>query len=231
MQNNFPSIESEIDKPLNFFTKILIYCAFLLPLVISSFLFFLFEEYTLTLIVTVLFFVFLVLLSKENKRPVLNKIIVNEKGILFYNSNNELADKILYAELLPSTNTITKGNDIILRKPQLPKRYPFVAFDVFIGTKNSVICRKITFDLESADIFLQQFRNEKKVNAGLFGMAIKNETELFTHFIKGVQTFRPELKIAPEVSELITPRKQYYIVYIICFLAFLLLIFLVWEFI
>lgn len=44
-------------------------------------------------------------------------------------------------------------------------------------------------------------------------------------FIKGVQTFNPELKITPEIPELITLRKEHCAVYIICILTFLLLIF------
>lgn len=194
MRKEFISVESKPCKYANISIKILMFTCFLgIPLFGSLFLFWM-GAYNPGLIVLVLFFALLLFFGVQlsKKKPMIKKIIVNKNGVFYHNGDDELVDKVLYTGLCSSGLTY----DICIK---LERRYyrSSKEFTVF-----NPMQRGIYFHLEAANINLQRLNNVKRIETNLLWNDISNELELQKHFIKGIQIFRPDLKIDPLILKL-----------------------------
>lgn len=100
------------------------------------------------------------------------KIIVNNTGLLFYNSKNEIVEQILYTELRSSNNF----------------------FDIY--TVNPIGSGIVPL----LEINVQQEKKEnktKRIDMNLPLHVVKNKATLYVHFIHGISIFRPDLKVDP----------------------------------
>ncbi|WP_336959642.1 hypothetical protein [Chryseobacterium contaminans] len=101
-----------------------------------------------------------------------NKIVVNNMGLLFYNSKNEVTEQILYAELRSSKQNF----DIYMVTPIGSSMNPFL---------------EVTLQQEKKD------NDIKRIDMNLPLHVVKNKVALYAHFIHGISVFRPDLKIDP----------------------------------
>lgn len=106
------------------------------------------------------------------RKKISNKIIVNSSGLLFYNSKNEVSERILYTDLCSS-----KQN-----------------FDVYTVTPVG------SGMIPLLEITIQQNKKEdeiRRIDMNLPLRVVKNKAALYAHFIHGISVFRPDLKIDP----------------------------------
>lgn len=106
------------------------------------------------------------------RRKTASKIVIDSTGILFYNSKNEIVDKILYKEL----HTSNQDFDIYTVTP--------------VGS-GIVPLLEITLQPEQKDI------TKKRIDMNLPLYAVKNKSALYAHFMQGIAIFRPDLTIDP----------------------------------
>ncbi|RXM40896.1 hypothetical protein BOQ62_03395 [Chryseobacterium sp. CH21] len=109
---------------------------------------------------------------KRKKLP--HTIVVDESGLLFYNSRNEIADQILYTNLHSSKQSF----DIYTVNPVGSGIAPLLEVTV-ISDKKDETARRIDMNLPLK--------------------VVKNKSILYAHFLHGIVTFRPDLKIDPLV--------------------------------
>ena len=106
------------------------------------------------------------------RRKIANKVVVNDTGLAFYNSKNEIVEQILYTELRPS-----KQN-----------------FDIYtVAPMGSGIAPLL-------EITIQQEKQEettRRIDMNLPMYVVKNKLTLYAHFMQGITVFRPDLKIDP----------------------------------
>lgn len=106
-----------------------------------------------------------------------HRVIVNEKGIIIYNYKKEIVKEVLYSDLQPSRQS--SFSDVHHRDNAKP-------------TKTTIITHKKnknkTIEEEIIDLYFGYF-------------FIKNRYDLHRHFLLGIQTFRPDLKIYPLTLE------------------------------
>lgn len=189
MEKNFQSIESEINRPLTLLARI----SSMLFLTVIFTLLFIFPIYYISqkgllfyfennkeLLFTVLITQVLVLMGtvgvikfyQKNWRTIPVRIIVNEKGILYYNSKQEMVNSILYADLL-------KGETKFYKK------------DVFTDYSNQKYPEKnLRVNLKQNGLIVQAI-----VAIKLDFNILSNKYMLYAHFIRGIHIFRPELTI------------------------------------
>ncbi|MFZ4927687.1 hypothetical protein [Chryseobacterium sp. Mn2064] len=108
------------------------------------------------------------------RKKLAHKIVVDETGIVYYNSKNEITDQILYSELRPS-----KQN-----------------FDIY--TVNPVGSGIVPM----VEVTLQQEKNEesvRRIDMNLPLKVIKNKFTLYAQFLYGIALFRTDLKIDPMI--------------------------------
>ncbi|WP_336703367.1 hypothetical protein [Chryseobacterium indologenes] len=101
-------------------------------------------------------------------------IVVDETGLLFYNSRNEIADQLLYTDLRPSTQDF----DIYTFNPVGSGIAPLLEVTI-LSDKKSETTRRIDMNLPLK--------------------VVKNKSILYAHFLHGIVTFRPDLTIDPFV--------------------------------
>lgn len=108
------------------------------------------------------------------RKKLAHKIVVDETGLLFYNSRNEITDQILYTELRSSKQNF----DIYTVNPMGSGIAPLLEVTVLSGKKEE-IARRIDMNLPLK--------------------VVKDKSMLYAHFLRGIVTFRPDLKIDPLV--------------------------------
>jgi|GEM_PF-659906 len=189
MEKDFQSIESEINRPLTllarissllFFTVIFT-VLFIFPLYYinqKGILFYiendkeLFFTVLATQILVLLIAAGLIKFYRKNWTSIPVRIIVNEKGILYYNSKHEMVNSILYADLL-------KGETKFYKK------------DVFTDYSNQKYAeRNLRVNLKQNGLIVQAI-----VAMKLDFNILSNKYMLYAHFIRGIHIFRPELTI------------------------------------
>ncbi|BAP30641.1 uncharacterized protein CHSO_1604 [Chryseobacterium sp. StRB126] len=100
------------------------------------------------------------------------KIVVDNTGLLFYNSKNEIVEQILYTELRSSNqdfdiySVTTVGGSIV----------PFLEVTLKPGKKEET---------------------RRRIDMNLPLHVVKNKFTLYAHFMHGITVFRPDLKIDP----------------------------------
>ncbi|AJW65109.1 hypothetical protein VO54_03683 [Elizabethkingia miricola] len=194
MEKEFINVESKLSKYANIMIKILFYTGFLgIPLFGSLFLFWMGADNP-GLIVLVLFFALLIFFGAQlnEKKPKIRRIMVNKDGVFYYNDDDELMDKVLYTDLCGSGFIYDIGIKLKRKYKRLSEE-----FTVFNPEQ-----RGVYFHLEAANINLQRLNNVKRLEVNPLWNDISNEMELQKHFIKGIQTFRPDLKIDPLILKL-----------------------------
>lgn len=103
-----------------------------------------------------------------------HKIVVDGTGLLFYNSKNEITDRILYTDLRPSKQNF----DIYTVSPVGSGMAPLLEITA-LSEHKEVAARRIDMNLPLK--------------------VVKNKSALYTHFLHGIVTFRPDLKVDPLV--------------------------------
>lgn len=106
------------------------------------------------------------------RKKTADKIIIDSTGLLFYNSKNEIVDHILYKEL----HTSNQNFDIYTVTP--------------VGS-GIVPLLEITLQPDQKDI------TRRRIDMNLPLYAVKNKSDLYAHFLKGITIFRPDLTIDP----------------------------------
>ncbi|MYZ59120.1 hypothetical protein EH151_04350 [Elizabethkingia anophelis] len=195
MEKEFITVESKSCKYINTMTNILMYSFFLgLPTFTTLFLLYL-EEYGTGFLIMLVFLGILIFWrsSVYEKKTQIKRMIVNKDGIFYYNNENKVADKVLYTDLCGYGFTYDIGIN-------LEYKYPVKEFTVFNPRK-----KRIRFHLEAVNADLKpllQALNNGNISSNSLNGAISNEVELQKHFIRGIQIFRPDLKIDPLILKL-----------------------------
>lgn len=189
MEKQFSSIESEINRPLTLLAKISLILLFAV-IFISLFVWPIYDVFQkgilyyaqnktemfltiITLQIIVLISVFyLIRFYHKNLKSTPIRIIVNEKGILYYNSEHEIVRSILYADLLPG-QTRSYKKDIYTEYSS--QKYAEKNLIVNIKQNGLIVQTVVSINL---DLYI-----------------LSNRYVMYAHFIKGIQTFRPDLTI------------------------------------
>ncbi|MCS4302213.1 hypothetical protein [Chryseobacterium sp. BIGb0232] len=106
------------------------------------------------------------------RKNISRKIIVDNTGLLFYNSKNEIVEQILYTELRSSKQD----------------------FDIYTVTTvggSIVPFLEVTLKPEKKE------ETKRRIDMNLPLHVVKNKFTLYAHFMHGITIFRPDLKIDP----------------------------------
>lgn len=194
MKEKFNVVESEINWPLTYLGVSLIWLVTVSVLVTVFFLFYEILDYGfadylndkpsdffillfagVSLIVCCAFLIFLML---NYKKKYFRKTIINEKGASVYNIKNEIVAQTLYAQLCHS-------NDVY---------FPDISHTIHNQPNFRIVLRVFKKD-ENNTV------TEQSVDFNYNYLSVKNKRELYRHFLIGIQTFRPELKIGQRTME------------------------------
>lgn len=108
------------------------------------------------------------------RKKIACKIVVDETGLLFYNSGNEIVDQILYTDLRSSTQNF----DIYTVNPVGSGIAPLLEVTILSDKKE---------------------QTSRRLDMNLPLKVVKNKSILYAHFVHGIVTFRPDLKVDPLV--------------------------------
>jgi hypothetical protein len=193
MTEKFQAIESKINKPVTYFLMGIIWIAIILIIVVIGVIFGHiynhFRQYLendpgifFTLIIALLLLIFcaiaLIMALTYRKKQRIRKAVVDEKGVTFYNNQNTIIDTLLYEEL---QSTQSSSDDVFVLNTQTVK----------YGKTTLQIYRK-----DRAGKIIQA-----PVDLNLQLVIVSNQYELYRHFLKGIQHFRPDLKISLQTIE------------------------------
>jgi len=193
MTEKFQAIESKINKPVTYFLMGIICIAIILIIVVIGVIFGHiynhFRQYLendpgifFTLIIALLLLIFcaiaLIMALTYRKKQRIRKAVVDEKGVTFYNNQNTIIDTLLYEEL---QSTQSSSDDVFVLNTQTVK----------YGKTTLQIYRK-----DRAGKIIQA-----PVDLNLQLVIVSNQYELYRHFLKGIQHFRPDLKISLQTIE------------------------------
>lgn len=193
MTEKFQTVESKINKPITYFLMGIIWIAVILIIAVIGFVFHLiynnFRQHVendpgifFTLVIALLLLMFcciaLIMSLTYRKKQRIRKAIVDEKGITFYNNQNTIIEKILYSDLQPAKNL---SDDVSVRNTQTVK-YGKTTLQVYLkNNAGEIVLSTVDFNFEL--------------------VILRNQYELYRHFLKGIQHFRPDLKISPQAIE------------------------------
>lgn len=194
MQEKFATLESEINWPLTYFGITLVWTGIIATAVVIftlsyeildyGFMDYLYAKpdkfFTLLIagIVLIAVSVFLIIYMTKGRKNDYRRVIVDEKGIGMYNTENKLVSSFLYTELCPSNDRYF--SDVSSRTGYQP--YFTHSLLVFKHDKSGeTVMSQISF------------------NHNYY--SFKNKHELYRHFLLGIQTFRPDLKINSRTLE------------------------------
>ncbi|UEQ76571.1 hypothetical protein [Chryseobacterium arthrosphaerae] len=189
MTEKFRTLESRINKPFTYFITGIIWLSIILILVVIGSVFnYIFRHWkddTGIFIILVIAQILLIScctalitsLTYRRKQKI-RKVTIDEKGATFYNSRNQIVDTVLYSELQHSRSS---SADIYLHNTQTVK-YGKITLKVFLRDKTGeMILKTIDFSFEY--------------------VILSNTYDLYRHFLKGVQHFRPDLAIDRQTIE------------------------------
>lgn len=189
MTEKFRILESKINKPFTYFITGIIWLSIILIVaVIGSVFDIIFKRwkdnigiFIILLIAQLLLIcccIALIMSFIYRRKQKIRKVIIDEKGAAFYNSRNHIVDTILYSELQHSNGS---SADVYVHSTQTIK-YGKITLMVFLsGKTGEIILKNIDFNFEY--------------------VILSNQYELYRHFLKGVQHFRPDLKIGRQTIE------------------------------
>lgn len=124
-------------------------------------------------------FLFLILIPAIHyyfikRKKLAKEIIINKDGIFHYNSDQKITEKILYSDLCHSDRLF----DINTFNSRSSGIYPLL--EIYVKS-------------EKTD------KQIKRLDMNLPLLAVNNKPVLYAHFLRGIHTFRPDLKISPTV--------------------------------
>ncbi|WP_077415308.1 hypothetical protein [Chryseobacterium sp. JV274] len=193
MTEKFQTIESKINKPITYFLMGIIWIAVILIIVVIGIVFDLiynnFKQYLendpgilFTLFVAQLLLlgcsIALIMALTYRKKEKIRKAVVDDKGITFYNNQNTIIETVFYNNLHQAQNS---SDDVYVRNTQTVK-YGKTTLQVYMKNKTGEIV-PLTVDFNFELVIL------------------RNQYDLYRHFLKGIQHFRPELKITQQTIE------------------------------
>ncbi|MDR6370680.1 hypothetical protein J2795_002392 [Chryseobacterium bernardetii] len=193
MTEKFQAIESKINKPVTYFLMGIIWIAIILIIVVIGVIFGHiynhFRQYLendpgifFTLIIALLLLIFcaiaLIMALTYRKKQRIRKAVVDEKGVTFYNNQNTIIDTLLYEELQSTQSS---------------------SDDVFVLNTQTVKYGKTTLQIYQKDRTGKIIQAPVDLNLQL--VIVSNQYELYRHFLKGIQHFRPDLKISLQTIE------------------------------
>jgi hypothetical protein len=193
MTEKFATIESKINKPITYFLMGIIWIAIILIMVVIGAVFdhiyHHFRRYLendpgilFTLLIAEFLLIFccigLIMALIYRKKQKARKAVVNEKGVTFYNNQNTVIETILYSDLQSAENS---SDDVYIRNTQTVK-YGKTTLQVYLKNKaGEIVSSAVDFNFEL--------------------VILHNRYELYRHFLKGIQHFRPDLKIGLQTIE------------------------------
>lgn len=193
MTEKFQIIESKINKPITYFLMGIIWIAIILIIVVIGVVFdnlyYHFRQYLendpgifFTLLIALLLLIFcaiaLIMALTYRKQKKVRKAIVDEKGVTFYNTQNTIIETILYSDLQPAKKP---SDDVYVRNTQTVK-YGKTTLHVYLKNKaGKIVLSTVDFNFEL--------------------VILHNQYDLYHHFLKGIQHFRPDLKISLQTIE------------------------------
>lgn len=193
MTEKFQTIESKINKPITYFLMGVIWIAVILIMVVIGVVFDLiynnFRQYLehdpgifFTLLIAQLLLIFcciaLIVALTYRKKEKARKVLVDERGITFYNNQNTIIETILYIDLQPAKNS---SDDVYVRNTQTVK-YGKTTLQIYLKNKTGeIVSSSVDFNFEL--------------------VILRNPYDLYRHFLKGIQHFRPDLKISLQTIE------------------------------
>lgn len=190
MIEKFQTIESKINTPITYFLMGILWIAVILIMVVIGVVFNLiynnFRQYLehnlgifFTLLIAQLFLIFcciaLIMALTYRKKQKIRKAVVDENGVTFYNYQNVIIETILYHDLKPARNSST---------------------DVHVFNTQTVKSGKTTLQ-----VYLKNKAGEigpTRVDFNFELVILSNQYDLYRHFLKGIQHFRPDLKISQQ---------------------------------
>ncbi|UHO36972.1 hypothetical protein H5J24_14425 [Chryseobacterium capnotolerans] len=108
------------------------------------------------------------------KKEKIKKAIINEEGVTFYNNQGNIINTILYSELQSSINS---DDDAYMYCTT--GRYSKFYLKIYLKNKaGENVLTNIDFNFEY--------------------VILSNQIEMYRQFLKGIQCFRPDLKISPK---------------------------------
>ena len=113
----------------------------------------------------------------RNKDEKISGLLINHQGILFLNRNDKILSETKFQDLTRSQDPYTKD---IFSESASNGKYGNFRKNLYAFEKNGN-------------------GKPKKKLINLDVIPLKNRYDLIGHFLKGVQTFRPDLKINPDV--------------------------------
>ncbi|MFZ4927686.1 hypothetical protein [Chryseobacterium sp. Mn2064] len=197
MTEKFPAIESKANRPLTYFFLGMIWLAIIAILAVIGFVFeniydhfryyikndlVIFILFVLALLLLLFCCIALIMSVTFRKKQKPRRVIVDEKGATFYNNRNSIIETILYRDLQSAKN---QSDDVYVYNTQ-SVRYPKTTLRIYLkDTKGEIIFTSVDFNFEMT--------------------ILNNQYDLYRHFLKGVQQFRPDLKISQQTID------QYYL--------------------
>ncbi|WP_312397027.1 hypothetical protein [Chryseobacterium sp.] len=184
METLFPSIKSETSPFLTFLLK----ATFFIFLFFAFALFFILPIYGIykrgfdvMLWPSVISFgiSFLILIPAFHyyfikRKKLAKEIIINKDGIFHYNSDQRIIEKILYSDLC-SSDELFDVKSVTTRSSGM---YPLL--EIYVTSEKGG-------------------KQMKRLDMNLTLLAVNNKLSLYAHFLQGIHTFRPDLKISPTI--------------------------------
>jgi hypothetical protein len=193
MTEKFQITESKINKPITYFLMGIMWIAVILIITVIGFVFDLiynnFRQYLehdlgifFTLLIAQILLIFcciaLIMVLTYRKKQKIRKAVVDQEGVIFYNNRNVIIETILYKDLQPGQNS---SNDVHVYDTQ-PVKHGKTTLQVYLKNKaGEIVPTTIDFNFEL--------------------LILNNKYDLYRQFLKGVQHFRPDLKISLQTIE------------------------------
>ncbi|MFP8893775.1 MULTISPECIES: hypothetical protein [Chryseobacterium] len=193
MIEKFQAIESKINTPTTYFLMGILWIAVILIMVVIgvvfNFIYNNFRQYAendpgifFTILIALLLLIFcwvaLIMALTYRIKERARKAVVNEKGVTFYNNQNTIIETILYSDLQPAENS---SDDVYVRNTQTIK-YGKTTLQVYLKNKvGEIIPSTVDFNFNL--------------------IILCNQYQLYRHFLRGIQHFRPDLKISQQTID------------------------------
>lgn len=193
MTEKFQTIESKINKPVTYFLMGIIWITIILIIVVIGVVFdHIYNHFSpylendpgifFILLIAQFFLIFcciaLIMALTYRKKEKTRKAVVDEKGVTFYNTQNTIIETILYSDLQPAKNPYD---------------------DVYVRNTQTVKYGKTTLQIYQKNIAGEIIPYTVDFNFEL--VILSNQYDLYRHFLKGIQHFRPDLKISLQTIE------------------------------
>ncbi len=193
MIEKFQTIESKINKPITWFLMGIMWIAVILIIVVIGVVFnFIYNNLRqylehdpgifFTLLIAQLLLMFcciaLIMALTYRKKQKNRKAVIDEKGVTFYNNRHIIIETVLYNDLQPAQNL---SCDVHVYNTQTVK-YSKTTLQVYLKNEaGDIVPTTIDFNFEL--------------------VILSNQYELYHQFLKGIQHFRPDLRISQQTIQ------------------------------